>query len=489
MTITYEDIKRANEAIKTTDIKGKEYAEVNQRIKAFRMVYPTGQIQTEIVSNEGGVCVIRAAVGYVNENGHGVVLGTGTAYEKENSSFINKTSYIENCVPLDTEILTKEGWKYYYQVKLGDEVLSVNMDSKQVEFCKLLSVNVHKDRPLVKLETNRFKVVCTPQHKWIVRSQYKGLRKQATEDLKASEKIVQNIKQDVNTSIIGRKLGWLMCDCEISRTQNGMPGNACVNQSKYLDDIKELFGEGTQTKKYKETWKDNYRWYISADDVRDILGRFDIKDYSDLSKAMLHAPLDDVAGCYRSMVLADGESRGFTSTYIELVEAVQIMCARLGIATGKIKARRMKNSTKPIYTLSIKKTDGAYVSEIRVTNVPPRDVWCPTTENGTWFMRQGTFVTATSNCETSAVGRALGMAGFGIDTSVASAEEVQNAIANQDTPIEPTWTKCSQCGNVITARGKWSAEQIADMNYQRFGRVLCADCGSAENKKQSGDKT
>ena len=36
------------------------------------------------------------------------------------------------------------------------------------------------------------------------------------------------------------------------------------------------------------------------------------------------------------------------------------------------------------------------------------------------------------NCETSAVGRALGMCGFGIDVSVVSAEEVQNAIQNQE---------------------------------------------------------
>ena len=36
------------------------------------------------------------------------------------------------------------------------------------------------------------------------------------------------------------------------------------------------------------------------------------------------------------------------------------------------------------------------------------------------------------NCETSAWGRALGNLGIGLDTSVASAEEVQNAIANQN---------------------------------------------------------
>lgn len=95
--ITYTDIKNANAEIVTTDIKGKEYAEVNQRIKAFRMVYPTGFIDTEMLSDENGVCVFRASVGYYSENGTVVKLATGTAYEKEGSTFINKTSYIENC--------------------------------------------------------------------------------------------------------------------------------------------------------------------------------------------------------------------------------------------------------------------------------------------------------------------------------------------------------------------------------------------------------
>lgn len=90
--ITYLDIAKANESIKTTDIKGKDYAEVNQRIKAFRMVYPTGTIETTMVSNENGVVIFRAEI-YDDDK----LLATGTAYEKENSTFINKTSYIENC--------------------------------------------------------------------------------------------------------------------------------------------------------------------------------------------------------------------------------------------------------------------------------------------------------------------------------------------------------------------------------------------------------
>lgn len=88
----FEDLKKVNEKIKTVDIKGKEYAEVNQKVLGFRELFPTGYITTEILSHENGVVVMKATVGVDDK-----VLSTGIAYEKENSSFINKTSYIENC--------------------------------------------------------------------------------------------------------------------------------------------------------------------------------------------------------------------------------------------------------------------------------------------------------------------------------------------------------------------------------------------------------
>lgn len=91
--MTYEDIQKASKSIKTTDIRGKQYAEVNQRIKAFRMLCPNGCITSEILSNEDGIVVMRASV----HDEDGRLLGTGTAYEREGSSNINKTSYIENC--------------------------------------------------------------------------------------------------------------------------------------------------------------------------------------------------------------------------------------------------------------------------------------------------------------------------------------------------------------------------------------------------------
>lgn len=90
--MTYEDLQRANETLSSIDVKGKDYVQVNERVKAFRSLFPEGSITTELISNDNGVCVIKATIGNDDK-----ILATGIAYEKEGSSFINKTSYIENC--------------------------------------------------------------------------------------------------------------------------------------------------------------------------------------------------------------------------------------------------------------------------------------------------------------------------------------------------------------------------------------------------------
>lgn len=138
----YLDLAIANEQIKTTDIKGKDYAEVNQRIKVFRMLYPNGTIKTEMISNENGVCIFRAEI----LDNEGYLLATGTAYEKENSTFINKTSYIENCetsavgralgmcgIGIDTSVASAEEVQNAMQ---NQEVTQEEADNYTLEFGK-----------------------------------------------------------------------------------------------------------------------------------------------------------------------------------------------------------------------------------------------------------------------------------------------------------------------------------------------------------------
>lgn len=278
--VTFDEIVNANKLIKTTDVKGKNYAEVNQRVLAFRSVYPEGCILTEKIKDENGVCQFTATI-YSDD---GRVLGTGTAQEKESSSMVNKTSYIENCVPLNTEILTVDGWKTYDQLKLGELIVGVDLETGEYALSTLCAINLNHNYPIVEMSAGDFEVLCTPGHRWLIKTHY-GIQRIETVDLKPEHTLIQSLP--------------------------------CVQKRHSYN----CFGDN---------------------------GLIELKDLT-------------------------------------------------------IKAQTMQ------------------------------DVWCPTTDSGTWIMKQGDVVSLTSNCETSAVGRALGMCGFGVNESIASADEVIGAIKTQET--------------------------------------------------------
>lgn len=93
--ITIEKLKTANTDLDSIPQKNKNYVMVNTRVKAFRSVEPNGCIETEFImlDFDKGVAVCRAVI--FDEEGKAVA--SGTAYEKEGSNFVNKTSFIENC--------------------------------------------------------------------------------------------------------------------------------------------------------------------------------------------------------------------------------------------------------------------------------------------------------------------------------------------------------------------------------------------------------
>lgn len=151
--ITFENIQKANDTIVTTEIKGKDYAEVNQRIKAFRMVYPNGAIIPELISDENGVCKFKATI--MNDNGD--VIGVAHAYEKENSTFINKTSYIENC---ETSAVGRA---------LG--MCGFGIDTSVASAEEVQNAIANQDNPQ-KVTTKKGQVMITDQQKEVIKNLY-----------------------------------------------------------------------------------------------------------------------------------------------------------------------------------------------------------------------------------------------------------------------------------------------------------------------------
>ena len=79
--------------MKTINIHGKQYVEVKERIKYFRENFKDWSLTSEGIDLTEDRCVIKATIS--NEKGR--VIASGIAYESKGSSYINKTSFIENC--------------------------------------------------------------------------------------------------------------------------------------------------------------------------------------------------------------------------------------------------------------------------------------------------------------------------------------------------------------------------------------------------------
>ena len=157
--MNWESLVKANAAIRTTNIKGKEYAEVNQRVKAFRTLYPEGFITTEILCREGGLCIIKATVGYYAD-GKSVILATGTAYEKEGSSQINRTSYIENCETSAVgRALGMAGFGIDTSIASADEMSNALLQQNTNAVQKPVQAELHVQKPVQAEQTTPYDIL------------------------------------------------------------------------------------------------------------------------------------------------------------------------------------------------------------------------------------------------------------------------------------------------------------------------------------------
>ena len=78
--------------IPTVNIKGKKYSTVNERHKHLLQYFPEARFNEEILFHDADRVIVKTEL-YIGD----VIYSVGTAEEFRNSSFINKTSALENC--------------------------------------------------------------------------------------------------------------------------------------------------------------------------------------------------------------------------------------------------------------------------------------------------------------------------------------------------------------------------------------------------------
>ena len=141
--------------MKTVNIKGKNYVEVNERLKYFREHFKGYSLLSEIVELSEERIVIKARILSPDL----IEVANGLAYELAGSSFINKTSYIENCeTSAWGRALANFGIGLDNSVASADEV-SQAIELQDMEKTALLQISQAKSKAELKSIAEKFKPV------------------------------------------------------------------------------------------------------------------------------------------------------------------------------------------------------------------------------------------------------------------------------------------------------------------------------------------
>lgn len=108
------------------------------------------------------------------------------------------------CVPLDSLAVTKYGLENYFNLKVGDEILSYDIEKDELVWSPIINLHYHEDAPLVEIgKPTGFKIKCTPDHKWVVNtgSNYKNKTLVKTSDINTHMQIVCCAELNDNPSL------------------------------------------------------------------------------------------------------------------------------------------------------------------------------------------------------------------------------------------------------------------------------------------------
>lgn len=329
------------------------------------------------------------------------------------------------CVPMDSLILTRDGWKDYHTLEIGEEVLGYNQELDQMKWTRVLDKVKHKGIPTVTLRTkHNWEVTCTSNHRWYgeVRRMSEGIRSYDsavfTPDTMTTEHHITVSAMaeggDNNcTPDVAAFIGWLYSDGSIqvsdatNKTSQGKDGRrvgvrACILQKKYTTEVMEVLSACNIIPTRQVTRPDGtIVWYLSAEDTRrlHIEAGLDIR-HPDFVKWVLSLDLEARYSFLDAVFLAEGHTREYdvkcvTQNVGPFQEAIHIAAfleghdVRLSHKTGY--------TGKDCVRMTLRKKRHVGGQRLTKTIAESQDVWCPRTELGSWVMKQGGTVTITGN--------------------------------------------------------------------------------------------
>lgn len=311
------------------------------------------------------------------------------------------------CMSLDTEILTKQGFKKWNELKVGEDVLGYDVESNTCKWTPLLKVFIFENSETVSMEGKSFRAVCTPNHGWFVGGQHDStVRKVTTKELKTNYRIKVSAKcDDVGevylTDEEAELIGWIVTDGN-NRTSPRL--NVSISQAKepYRTNIRNRFNTWI-TGEYRFQGKnlEGSTFHLHTGKIRALYSKLGIEPSSlkdELPKLVTRLTPSSRKAMLGAMFEAEGwQERGkwaFSQKPGPVLDAFQILATLEGYRLGKPSL-----NSNGVYQVKVIRQTPVTVADLKIKMGQRQSTWCPRTKYGSWVCRYNGLISITGNSD------------------------------------------------------------------------------------------
>ena len=346
------------------------------------------------------------------------VVARETGYSRD----ITKTR-VYGCVPMDTQALTKNGWKLYEDLKIGDLILAYNEANETNEWSAIEAMTYHENAELIKVSNgHNYEHISTPDHRWYTKQRHRYNRDEMVNVIRTTNTIRSESNIITSAYSVGGDspvtpdeaaiIAWLITDGSVFwakptlktsssfGTKRGVQAMIVQKKEMQVSLLYSLlepyltktvgFRSGTST----------YTFRLKPQMVRDLWSKAGlVPEAEDYVSLVTNLTQPARKAFLEAFWLAEGHTdksgaKHITQNIGSELESAIVAATLEGYGTRLV----WKDSDRKCRGMRM--IERKYVTGQRLVkqSVENASVWCPTTALGTWVMRQGDTITITGNC-------------------------------------------------------------------------------------------
>lgn len=315
------------------------------------------------------------------------------------------------CVPMDSEILTREGWKTYDKVQPGDETVGYNPETKRNEWTPILEKVNFEDATVIEASHSRINLRFTENHRWLVdKSRWMYTKDRTSKRLRDESAELEEFKDISNERRIRlaaetdtphllditedevRMIAWAITDGWIHRSQTKTKGirhsiRLYQKNPNFVPEVRSIAVEAGG-REYLHNKQGVLGWYIPTEYSSDLMerARYDELGAEGFVLALGTAEREAFLDVCQKAEGSKKEKFKFIAQYkSDVKNAIELAAFLCGYTTvtnnDGVRLRRPHVERGKLQTRSLER----------------QDVWCVVTGLGTWTMRQSNQVVLTGN--------------------------------------------------------------------------------------------